>query len=673
MSTGKKAELLIRRNNFTRQVLALLIPLFAFFLQWFFWEAIQPYVWFLFFPAVFFSSWLGGLRIGFASTALSMLVVWWFFVPPRYSFALERPGGSIPIVVFGIMGVVFSLTHERLRRVNQQAAAALTAVEAARDHLEERVRERTADLSLAFSELRESESKYRQTLDSMLEGCQIIGFDWRYLYLNDTADKHNRRPKKELLGKTVMECWPGFTETEVFALEKSCMEHRLIHRMENEFTFPDGSIGWFRLIIQPVTEGIAIYSEDITERKQVEAEVIALNTRLHHLINAIKELASAHTLEDVQHIVSVSARKLTGADGATMVFREGDFCYYAEEDAIGPLWKGKKFPLTSCISGWVMLNNTPAFISDIYVDERIPVEAYRATFVKSLAMVPVNTDQPVAAIGNYWRDHHTPSEMEIQLLQTLADATARAVENVRLLEELEQRVRLRTAQLESANKELEAFSYSVSHDLKAPLRGIDGYSRLLEEDYRDRLDEEARHFLRSIRQGAATMHELIEDLLNYSRMERRSLQSVSLDVASLLKTVVAERADDLKKSGTHLTTEIPPISVRADRDGLTIVLRNLLENALKFSAGATPPTIEIGVQPGEDSVILFVRDNGIGFDMKFHDRIFEIFQRLQRSEDYPGTGVGLALVRKAMQRIGGHAWAESSPGKGATFFLEIPT
>lgn len=673
MSTGEKADFIFRGNDACRKALALSIPLLAFFLQWYFWETIQPYVWFLFFPAVFFSSWLGGMRAGFVSTVFSTLVVWWFFMPPQYSFFLERPGALIPIVVFACMGVIFSLTHERLRKVNRQATTALAAVEAARDHLEERVKERTADLSLAFEELLESEGKYRRTLDSMLEGCQIIGFDWRYQYLNDTADKHNRRPKKELLGKTVMECWPGITETRVFALEKSCMEDRLIHRMENEFTFPDGSIGWFRLIIQPVTEGIAIYSEDISERKQVEAEVIALNNRLHHLITAIKELASAHTLEDVQHIVSVSARKLTGADGATMVFREGDFCYYADEDAIGPLWKGKKFPLTSCISGWVMLNNTPAFIADIYADERIPVAAYRPTFVKSLTMVPVNTDQPVAAIGNYWRDIHTPSEMEIQLLQTLADAAARAVENVRLLEELEQRVRLRTAQLENANKELEAFSYSVSHDLKAPLRGIDGYSRLLEEDYQDRLDEEALHFLRNIRQGAAKMHELIEDLLNYSRMERRSLQRVSLDLSGLIQAVLAERAEELKQSGTRLSVDIPAVSVNADRDGLTIVLRNLLENALKFSVGSKPPTIEMGARAGGNSVILFVRDNGIGFDMKFHDRIFEIFQRLQRAEDFPGTGVGLALVRKAMQRMGGRAWAESSPGEGATFYLEIPT
>jgi signal transduction histidine kinase len=257
-------------------------------------------------------------------------------------------------------------------------------------------------------------------------------------------------------------------------------------------------------------------------------------------------------------------------------------------------------------------------------------------------------------------------------LDRLRQARARVAEALMTASAAKEQLEARTAQLEAANLGLEAFSYSVSHDLKAPLRGIDGYSQLLEQDCADRLDDEGRMFIGKIRAAVAQMHELIEDLLSYSRMERRTLQSVTLDLAALARAVAAERTDEMTQAGVQLELDIPSLMVRADREGLTIVLRNLLENAIKFSRNARPPMVAIGARAEAGKVVVWVRDNGIGFDMKFHERIFEIFQRLQRPEDYPGTGIGLALVHKAMHRMGGRAWAESLPGQGATFFLELP-
>ncbi|MDV6348253.1 PAS domain S-box protein [Nitrosomonas sp. Is35] len=237
--------------------------------------------------------------------------------------------------------------------------------------------------------------------------------------------------------------------------------------------------------------------------------------------------------------------------------------------------------------------------------------------------------------------------------------------------DLEKRVAERTAELKMLNQSLESFVYSVSHDLKAPLRGVEGYSRLLEEDYSDRLDDEGRLFITNLRAGVTRMNELIDDLLAYSRMERRKLESNMLDLTALTHRVIAECGGEIAARQIEVICDLPLLMVNGDRDGLVMVLRNLLENAIKFSQHAAHPRIEFGADRDDRHVILWVRDNGIGFDMKYNQRIFEIFERLHRLEDYPGTGIGLALVKKAMQRMGGRVWAQSTPGEGATFYLEL--
>jgi PAS domain S-box-containing protein len=237
--------------------------------------------------------------------------------------------------------------------------------------------------------------------------------------------------------------------------------------------------------------------------------------------------------------------------------------------------------------------------------------------------------------------------------------------------ELEQRVADRTAALDAKARELETFAYSVAHDLKAPLRGIEGYARLLLEDHMDRLDEEGRAFLHTIGDSTERMNQLIDDLLAYSRVERRALRAEPIELRPFVQRLVEERKIEMEKRKINLTMKINGSVVFADAASLSQALRNYLDNAIKFTSEANDPRIEVGADETEKSCRLWVCDNGVGFDMKYHDRIFDIFQRLHPLEAYPGTGVGLAIVRKAMERMGGKVWAESEPGRGATFFLEV--
>lgn len=239
--------------------------------------------------------------------------------------------------------------------------------------------------------------------------------------------------------------------------------------------------------------------------------------------------------------------------------------------------------------------------------------------------------------------------------------------------ELEHRITARTAALAAKSRELETFAYSVAHDLKAPLRGIDGYSRLLLEDHKASLNDEGRSFLETIQSSSAEMTQLIEDLLDYSRLERRELHTGPIELRSLVDAVVQAKKREVGDRTIEFVINVNGETVRADQSGLSQSLRNYLDNAIKFTRDVPNARIEVGSRETDDGCVLWVKDNGVGFDMTYHDRIFDIFQRLNRNEEYPGTGIGLAIVRKAMERMGGKAWAESETGKGATFYLEIPT
>jgi signal transduction histidine kinase len=388
------------------------------------------------------------------------------------------------------------------------------------------------------------------------------------------------------------------------------------------------------------------------------------------LVTAVHELSLARDLDTIMRIVRQAALELSGADGATFVLREGEFCYYAEEEAIAPLWKGQRFPMDQCVSGWVMREGQTVVIPDIAVDSRIPQEAYRPTFVKSLVMVPIRQQDPMGAIGHYWARPHVPTPEEINLIQALANTTAVAMENVLLYSSLEQRVKERTQQLETANAELAAFSYSVSHDLRAPLRSINGFTRLLKDTALDKLDERERQYFQYIDENSQRMGQLIDDLLGLSQIGRGELHFEPCNLSLMAEEILA----GLKHQEPErvVETQVQP-DIRANGDGklLRIALENLLGNAWKYTSKKPQGCIEFAMKNEDGKPVYFVRDNGAGFPMKYAGKLFGAFQRLHREDEFTGTGIGLATVARVIQRHQGEIWADAAVDEGATFFFTL--
>jgi len=368
---------------------------------------------------------------------------------------------------------------------------------------------------LAAEELRESEERYHRALDNMLEGCQIIGPDWRYFYVNESAAKHGRRARHEFPDHTMPELYPGIENTNLFKELQRVMDDRIARCLDNEFVYPDGARAWFELSIQPVPEGIFILSMDISERKLVEKELI-------------------------KH-----------------------------------------------------------------------------------------------------QDH------------------------------LEELVEQRTLELKALNRELEAFSYSVSHDLKTPLRAIDGFSNVMLEEYSGKLDDEGRRILGIIRNSARQMSQLIHDLLAFSRISRQQITSTYIDMNALLRNVLEELGPFLSGRSVELRVQpLPP--ARGDRTMVRQVLSNLLSNAAKFTLSREEAFIEVGSMVKDNETVYYVKDNGVGFDMRYADKLFGVFQRLHSSGEFEGTGVGLAIVRRVIHRHGGEVWAEGRINEGAAFYFSLP-
>jgi len=398
---------------------------------------------------------------------------------------------------------------------------------------------------------------------------------------------------------------------------------------------------------------------------------------MHPLIGTIQDLSRARTVEEIAAIVRVTARELTGADGATFVLMHNDQCHYLDEDAIGPLWKGKRFPATSCISGWCMRHRAVAAIGDIYQDPRIPHDAYRPTFVKSLVMVPIRSSDPIGAIGNYWANAHEATPGEIELLQALADSTAIAMENAYLHSSMQQQIEQRTKesrlaleQAENASAVKSRFLAAASHNLRQPVQTLSTVAAILE---RLRDDEESHVHLASMNQALRNMQSMLNTLLDLHRLEagaiepqRRdaSLDGVLAHLRSEFAYVASEKGLDLE-----IPTTAPP--VHTDPHLLQEILRNFISNAIKYTARGA---VRLEHREDGDNVVISVADTGPGIPAAHLSRIFEAFYRAPSESPAgapEGLGLGLSIADQLARMLRHHVSVESS-GAGSRFSIAVP-
>jgi len=395
------------------------------------------------------------------------------------------------------------------------------------------------------------------------------------------------------------------------------------------------------------------------------------------LLDAVSALASARDEVSVCAIVRKAARDLSEADGVTFVFKQGNHCYYADEDAIEPLWKGKRFPIETCISGWTMLNKTHAVVPDIYVDERIPHDAYRPTFVKSLVMVPVRREDPIAAIGAYWANYHSATPAEIGVLQSLADAAALALSNVQLDAELKAALRQERearASAESASRLKDEFLALLSHELRTPLHVINNWLWQLKQG-KTIQPEILSRAIEVIERNTTLQSRLVEDLLDVSRAAAGtlSIDSKLLDLAALCAAVVEVAQPSARDKGVTVScVAADRPHVWGDADRLHQVLLNVVSNGIKFTDQGGSVIVHL-TRDGSRAVIE-VQDNGAGVPADFLPHMFERFRQgdATMTRRQGGLGIGLTIVREIMALHGGTVKARSAGAQqGTTIRLEF--
>jgi PAS domain S-box-containing protein len=466
------------------------------------------------------------------------------------------------------------------------------------------------------------------------------------------------------------------------------VEHRLRHR-DGHYVYVEDR-GAVRRDAQGNITGVVGMLLDITARKTADTERQAYTAQLGVLADIARKVSTILSLQELLNYLARSMRELIGVNAAAAIVHDPALpeeqvtaVSYAEHYG---LQRGSSLPFgtpelhalvgdqpirltsnsTSDDPRWALLTQNDDREHRLRGWLAVPLMTRDGTRLGLLELTDKTSgNQNSAPIGESIGEF---TEGDAQVLSQLAGLASVAIENIRLYATLEERVAARTRELQISNRELEAFSYSVSHDLRAPLRAIAGFSSILEHEYAPNLDSAARRYIQRIGGGVERMANLIDDLLSLARVSRVEIKRENIDLTGLCRTIVKRQLERWPNRELQIKID-PRMRIDADPRLVEVALENLVENAIKFTATRPQNEIHIGKRLVNGKSAFFVQDNGVGFDPKYATNLFGVFQRLHSASEFPGTGVGLATVQRILQRHNGRVWAESEIDQGATFYF----
>lgn len=377
------------------------------------------------------------------------------------------------------------------------------------------------------------------------------------------------------------------------------------------------------------------------------------------LIELVRQFTLASDQAEITAKATRAIRTLTGAAGATFVLKEGQCCYYADEDAVTPMWKGQRFPVDDCVSGWAMNHHATVVIPDIRTDARVSQSTYRPTFVRSMVVAPVRTDSPVAAIGAYWAKPVEPCRHDVATVEIVAHAAALALQNLELMNSLR-----------SAAAAKSRLLAAIGHDLRQPLQSLALFASVLEAEANTPV---ALRAAAQVNASVDRMANLLGSILALADLDSGGVNVArqQVEVNALLAPLEAEMTAEAAAKGIRLVRVPSRAQVTTDAGLMTAILRNLIANAIRYTDRGK---VVIGARRQNGQVLLVVGDSGIGIDPAQQATIFEEFYQVDNpGRDFSsGTGVGLAIVRRLVDILGHHIRLRSIKGRGSLFTVALP-